>query len=871
MKTFLRKLVWLFSRRRKELELREELEFHLAEEAEERQAAGLAGEQAHYAARRDLGNAAIVVEDTRATWGWLSLEQLLQDLRYAFRMVVHTPTLAFVVMLTLALGIGLTTAMFSVVNGVLLRPLPFSEPDRLVVLHTRLSNGEVESALSPPNVMSLLEEESTAFRHLGSVLGIGVTLTGAGEARRVDAARVTASFFDVMRATPALGRAFDPRENEPGRSGVAVISHALWQQQFGGGDDVLSRTIVLNAIPHTIVGVMPQGFDFPNACSVWVPQEYGDNYFSATSVEGRKNNAFVTVVGRLNAGATVASAGAELEAFAHRLVEQFPGTNTGVTFFPVPLHDYLVADAVAPLWMLFGAGSFVLLIAVANVAGLLLARGASRREEIAVRGALGAGGGALGFVLSLWISSAMVTGQAERLQRTGLGDAVRVDFPVLAFTLGITVITGIVAGLVPAIRAAADGFATTLREAGRRTAGSARGHRLRSTLVVVELALAVILLHGAGLLLNSFARLTQVDPGFQTKGAVAFSLDLPSADYRSPDQIRSFYRELIGAVQQQPGVTSVGAISRLPIRMPGSFSSRFAFEGRQWLGQEEPAISARIVTPDYFQTMGMTVMRGRGIGERDERSGPAVLVINQAAVARFFAGEDPIGQRLVRFTYDPLEEAADAYTIVGVVSDVRSRELGEAPQPQAYFPHAQVPLAQMSLIVRTDDDPLAHAASVRRAIAALDRNIAIPPFRTLDQIVSESLDRPRFFATLLGAFSAVALLLAAVGIYGLVSFAATQRTHEFGVRIAVGASPRELLLSIVGGALRLVAIGLVLGVGGALLLTRALAGLLYGVSPDDPATLAFVAATLAATAVVATIVPAWRAAGVNPIIALRAE
>jgi predicted permease len=889
MKTLLRKLRWLVSRQRKEDELREEVEFHFAEEAEERRTVGLDDEQVRAAARRELGNPALVVEDTRAAWGWLSFDQLLQDLRYAFRTVVRTPTLTFLVVLTLALGIGLTTAMFSIVRGVVLRPLPLNEPDRLLVLHTRLSNGDIESALSPPNVMSLLEEGNTAFVQLGSVLGIGATLTGAGEARRVDAARVSATFFDVLRVAPILGRALAPSENQPGHSRVAVISHALWQQQFGGGGDVIGRTIVLNAIPHTIVGVMPQGFDFPNACSVWIPQTYGDNYFSATSVEGRKNNAFVTVVGRLRPGATLASARAELDVFAGRLAARFPDTNAGVAFIPVPLHTALVADAVTPLWMLVGAAGFVLLIAAANVAGLLLARGTSRREEIAVRGALGAsrgrivrqliteslllgaGGGTLGFILSLWVTTAIATSQAERLQRLSMSNAIRVDVVVLAFALGITVITAMLAGMVPARRAAADGLATTLRETGRRSAGSARAQRLRRALVVTELALAVVLLHGAGLLLNSFARLTQVDPGFETEGALAFSLDLPQTSYRAHDRIHAFYRDLMGAIRQQPGVLSVGAISRLPIRMPGSFSSRFEFEGRKWSGQEEPAISARIVTPDYFQTMGMTVMRGRGIGEQDGRGAPAVLVINEAAVARFFPDEDPIGRRLARFTYDPLEEAADAYTIVGIVSDVRSRELGEPPQPQAYFSHAQVPIAQMSLIVRAAGDPMTQAGGIRRAISALDGNIAIPAFRTLNQVVSESLARPRLFTTLLGGFSVIALLLAAVGIFGLVSFAAAQRTREFGIRIALGASPRELLLSIVRGALALVAVGLALGLGGALMLTRVLEGLLYGVSAGDPVTLAAVAAVLAITAVIATVVPAWRATAINPLVALRAE
>ena len=660
MKTVLRKLLWLASRRRKDDELREELEFHLAEEAEERRAAGLGDEPARSAARRDLGNVAIVVEDTRAAWGWLSLEQFFQDVRYAFRMVVRTPAPTVLVVLMLALGIGLTTAMFSVVRGVLLRPLPFDEPDRLVVLHTRLANGDIEPALSPPNVMSVLEDERAAFANLGSVLGITATLSGTGEARRVDAARVSATFFDVMRAAPILGRTFDASENEPDRGQVAVISHALWQQQFGGGADVIGRTVVLNAVPFTIVGVMPAGFGFPNACSVWVPQTWGRHYFSATSVEGRKNNAFVTVIGRLRSGTTVASARAELDTFARRLAERFPETNAGVAFIPVFLHDNLVADAVTPLWMLFGAGCFVLLVAAANVAGLLLARGTRRREEIAMRGALGAsrgrivrqliteslllgaGGGALGFVLALWVTSAIATAQAERLHRISLNDAIRVDVVVLAFAFGMTVLTSIAAGLAPALRAAGDALATTLRESARRHVGSARAQRLRSALVVAELALAVVLLHGAGILLNSFARLTQVDPGFQTAGAMALSLALPETNYASHDRIYSFYRDLIGAIEQQPGVTSVGAISRLPIRMPGSFSSRFAFEGRSWSGQEEPFISARIVTPDYFQTMGMTVTRGRGIEPQDGRGAPAVVVINQAAVAHFFAGEDPI-------------------------------------------------------------------------------------------------------------------------------------------------------------------------------------------------------------------------------------
>ena len=888
MNTFLRKLGWLVSRRRKEDELREEIEFHLAAEADDRRANGLADDRARYAARRDLGNVTLVIEDTRATWGWLSAEQLVQDVRYALRTIARTPIFSFGVVVILALGVGLTTAMFSVVRGIMLRPLPFHEPDRLVMLHTLQTSSGTEAAVSPPNFMSLRQEESRAFDHLASIVGIDLTLSGAGEARRVNGARVSAPFFNAMHVAPVLGRTFDAQENEPGHTRVAVISHALWQQQFGGDANIVGRTIELNAIAHTVIGVLPQGFEFPEVREVWIPQPYGPSYFSAESIEGRKNNAFVRVVARLRPDATLASARAELDAVSQRLADRFPTTNAGVTFLPVLLHDEMVDDVASPLLMLLGAVAFVLLIAIANVAGLLLARGASRREEIAVRGALGAGrarvvrqlvteslllglgGGVLGLALSVWVTNAITTAQAEGLRRFGRSDAIHVDAMVLAFALAITVFAGVVSGLLPSLRAADEGLSASLHDAGRRSVGSARGQRLRGALVVAELALAVVLLHGAGLLLNSFARLIAVDPGFRTEGAMTFRMDLPQSRYGTNERVVSFYTTLIDAIREQPGVLSVGAISRLPIGMPGSFSSRFEIEGRSWSG-EQPSISARIVNPSYFRTVGMKILRGRGIAEEDARGRPAAIVINEAAVARFFPGEDPIGRRMVRFTYDPLEDAAEAYTVVGVVSDVRSRTLGEAPHPQAYFSHAQVPLAQMSIVVQAAGDPLAQAGGIRRTIAALDRNIPVPAFTTLDQVLSDSLDRPRFFATLLGVFSAVALVLAAAGIFGLVSFAAARRTREFGLRIALGAAPSALLTSIVRDALVLVAIGLVLGLTGALALTRTLEGLLFAVRPSDPATVVAVTLTLALTAVAASILPAWRAAGVDPLITLRAE
>jgi putative ABC transport system permease protein len=890
MGDFLRKLAWLTRRRRKELELREELEFHLAAEAEEHRAAGLPEDRARSVARRDLGNVALVVEDTRAAWGWTMWEQAGQDLGYAVRTLVRTPSVTLPAVGTLALGIGLTTAIFSVVYGVLLRPLPFPDPDRLLVLQTiRADGGVIDEGVSPPNFMSLLEEESRVFERLAGAVGTDRTLTGIGDARSVESARVSAGFFEVMGARPVLGRTFRPEENQPGRTHVVMIGHALWQQQFGGDSGVIGRSVLLNGVSHAVIGVMQDGFDYPSGRALWVPQPYGQHYFSATSVDGRKNNAFVRVVGRLHPGATLDAARAELLAVARRLEDRFPATNAAVRFEPLPLHGELVGDIRAPLLLILGAVAFVLLIATGNVAGLLLARAVSRREEIALRGALGAGrgrivrqlvteslvlgaaGGSLGLLLAFWATDRIVAAQAPVLARLGLIDAVRVDGAALAFAAAVTIVAALLAGLFPAFRAVEDGLAGTLQSAGRGGGASHRARRLRSALVIGQLALAVVLLHGAGLLLHSFIRLTAVDPGFRTRDVLSFQLSLPGATYNSRQRVQAFFDALFERAKHQPGVTSIGAISRLPIGSAGGFRSRFRVEGGELVGTEEPSIGARIVTPGYFPTIDIPVLRGRGISEHDGDWSLPVVVINQAAVARFFPGEDPIGRRLVKFTYDPIEEAADAFTIVGVVADVRSRGLAVAPQPEAYFAHAQVPLTDMAIVIRTSGNPLGQVAAVRSELKAVDPAIPVPNVRTLDRVVADSLDRPRFLTTLVSLFSAVALTLAAVGIFGLLSFAVARRTREMGIRIALGASPRSLVGAIIRDASVLVTLGMTIGLGAALALTQVLRSELFGVSPTDPVTLAAVLVTLGTTALTASLVPAWRAAAVDPMVALRAE
>lgn len=807
---------------------------------------------------------------------------LLHDIRHAGRSLRRTPTVTLLALAALALGIGATTAIFSLVNGVLIRPLPFADADRLaIVWEHNIPRNRPRNVVSPANYLAW-SDENRSFDRLIPFTGTDVNLTGVGEPEELDGQSVGADLFSTLGVGALHGRTFVPDDERPGAERVVVLSHGLWQRRFGSDLSVVGRAITLGGRPYTVVGIMPQGFGFfwPDR-DVWLPLRFDE---SAREPRGRS----ILVLGRLRPDTTIDGAQADMERLSARLVERWPAFNTGWSVNVVPLQEQLVGDIRPALLVMLGAVALVLLIACANVGNLLLARAAGRQRELAIRTALGAGrrqlvgqllvealvlaacGGAVGIGLAYVALDALRLAVADTIPIPRLQE-VDIDGSVLAFTTIVCGLTALLFGLAPAAHASQVAVTDSLKEGGRTAPG--QGRRLRSALVIAEVALAFVLLVGAGLLLKSFARLIAVDPGFRADPVMTFGLQLPGSVYTESHQRVAFYEDLTRRLAGLPGVHAVGGVAFLPMNGMGAATS-FHVEGlpEPERGQR-PVTDVRWVTGDYFGAMGIPLLRGRTFDSRDAGDASNVVVVNETMARTFWpdafaagGGGDPLGRGLF-ISWD--RETPER--IVGVVADVKLTNLDGDVRPTIYWPHARVPEGFMTMVVRTASEPESLAAAAIAQVRAIDPNLPISVPRRMVDVVADSVAQPRLTMVLLTLFAGAALLLAGVGIYGVVSHAVTQRTAEIGLRMALGAGRGQVLAMMIGHGGQLIAAGLALGAAGAFAATRLMGSLLFGVTPTDPVTFAVIAVVLMTVAIAAVYLPARRATLVDPLEALRQE
>lgn len=855
----------------------EELQFHIRMRTQENIERGMSAGDARRHAVERFGNTGRIKDiswDVRGG-GWL--ESLWQDIRYGARMLRKHPGFSCVAVLTLALGIGANTAIFSIVNGVLLRPLPYPEPDRLDTV-VQQNSSMSRFGISVADFLALEKE----YPRIGSVAAYthrAVTLTGGERPEQVKATFATAAFFETLGVVPARGRGFVPGEDRPDSDPVVVVSHGFRQRHLSGNAEMIGQRLTLDGIGYTVVGIMPQGFIAPSSTvtDLWPVLQL--------QTPQRRGPFTLRVIARRNAGVSERQGQEELQRIARDVFAQWAHTfpDANATYVSVPLKQALVGNIGTTLLVLLGAVGCVLLLASVNVANLLLARATTRQQEIAIRAALGAGrlrllrqlfteslllatlGGALGLLLAVWGVDMLLALSPENIPRL---DQVKVDGRALGFAALGTFVSCLVFGLVPALYNVNPNLGEPLKGGGRGSAEVPGRRRLRDLLVITEFALALPLLVGAGLMINSFMRLQQVDPGFDPDHLLTVQVPLPVQKYPKPEQAVNFHQELIRRMQTLPGVQSASLSTDLPLA--GGHTNDFSLEMRP----TPPGKSAEVaeflaVSPEYFRTLGITLVKGRYLSEQDNADAPPVMVISQAMAERYFPGEDPVGMRLKTGGC----KECDWTTIVGVVSDVKNGGLNVEDDSAMYCPFIQEPLnlRMMTLVLRTESDPASFVAAVRREVNSIDPDLALANIKTMDQLMSESLGQSRYRGILLGIFALVALVLAAVGIYGVIAYAVNQRTHEFGIRIALGAQKRDILKLVVRQGMTLSVIGVAIGVAASLVLTRFLSSLLYGVSNTDPATFTSVTLLLIGVAFVACSIPARRATRVDPMVALRHE
>jgi predicted permease len=870
----LRRLLSLMRRRKLQREMEEEMRFHLEMQREQNLETGMATEEAHFAARRQFGNQTWFKEASREMWSLTSIERLFQDLRYGARMLKKNPGFTVIAVATLALGIGANTAIFSIVNAVLLRPFPYQEPERLMALQENIS-GSVGNTVSFPNFVDW-RAQNTLWNSVAAVrANESFNLTGAGEPERLQGRIVSAEFLSTLGVQPIVGRNFLAEEDRPGANPTVILSYELWQRRFGADPGLIGRQLSLNNQSFTVIGVTPPNFQFGLEADITAPLGLQAERFRV-----RGGDPGIRVVARLKPNVSPRQAETELNLIAARLEQQYPESNKGRRVSVTPLHENIVGNVRQPLLILLGAVGLVLLIACANVANLLLARASARQKEMAVRAALGASratiirqlltesvllaalGAALGILLAFWgvgFMTAQLPDGVPRLQQS------RVDATVLVFTLAGSVLTGLLFGLAPALQASRPNLTEGLKEGER---GSSGRQWLRSVLVVGEIALTLTLLVGAGLLIQSFRRVLQVDPGFNPRNLLMMQISVNNPDGR---QTANFFEQLQQQVLSLPGVNSVAVSNGLPF----SNANRpiFIIEGRPD-SENKPSGIRYTVSPDYFRTMGIELIRGRLFNSQDTRESQRVIVIDEELVRQYFPNEDPIGKRLKHGPDTPSLE------IVGVVRHTEQDSLdGQGPdQAQFYTNFNQISLEGMpsnvrriNLLVRTEVEPLSLAPTVRGQVASLNKDQAVFNVRAMEQVLAQSVAPRRFSMLLLTVFAVAALALASLGIYGLMSFAVAQRAREIGVRMALGAQAGDVLRLVIGEGMKLALVGVALGLIASLAVTRTMKNLLFGVSAADPATFAALALLLTLIALLACFVPARRATKVDPVTALRAE
>jgi len=809
------------------------------------------------------------------------MNALLQDLRYGARMLWKSPGFTLIAVITLALGIGANTAIFSVIDALMLRPLPFREPDKLFqVWESNVKLGYKEIDASYPNFADW-RDQNQVFEQIAIYSSGTYNLAGAAEPERAEGAIVSPAFFPLLGVKPMLGRVLAPEEDHPNKVFSVVMSERLWRRRFSSDPQIIGRTISLDLESFTVVGVVPNISDLaglPNDTDIWIPISHGFAF-------GTRDGHGYQVMARLKQGVTREQAQADMDRIAGSLAIRHPDSNTGQGVRLIPLQEQIVGDFKLALLALLGAVLFVLLIASANVANMLLARAAGRQKEISIRAALGAGrlrlvrqllaeslllaglGGAAGLLLAVWGVYLLVAFGPAELPRAG---EVAVDMRALGFTFAVSLLTGIIFGLAPALQATATDLNETLKEGIRGATGSAGYRRMRSLLVVSEIALSLALLVGAGLLMRSFLKLQAVDPGFNPNNMLTMRVGLEGPNYKKAESRIAFYDQLLDKIKALPGVQYVGVRSYIPLVPADNYANNsFAIEGRLYDPANPPTAYYNTVSPDLFRTMEIPVSKGRPFNEHDDQKAQKVIIINETLARRYFPGVDPIGKRMTLNEENPKEE--DWATIVGVVKDTKPLALDGKPAPEMYMPFAQRPGRYMALMIRTTNKPESVAAAVRRNVLALDRNQLAYGLRTFEGVMSEAVAKPRFRTSLLGVFAAVALILAMVGVYGVMSYAVTQRTREIGIRMALGAEPRDALKMVLRQGAKLAAAGVAIGSGAAAALTWLIKGLLFEVRAADPVTFVTAPLLLAGVALLACYVPARRATKVDPIVALRCE